>query len=122
MVAERPGSKRGGGVLCVGERIARSTAAIAGKFASANTTAAYLARMRNLLAISLLLLAGCASTSTSKTEYDLVLRHATLYDGSGRPAVQGDLAISGDRIAALGEVYGRGRQELDVHGLAVAPG
>jgi N-acyl-D-amino-acid deacylase len=78
--------------------------------------------MRNLLAISLLLLAGCASTSTSKTEYDLVLRHATLYDGSGRPAVQGDLAIGGDRIAALGEVRGRGRQEIDVHGLAVAPG
>src|SRR5260221_526648 len=103
-------------------QVVTSTAAIAGRFASANTTAAYLTRMRNLLAISLLLLAGCASTSTSKTEYDLVLRHATLYDGSGRPAVQGDLAIRGDRIAALGEVHGRGRQELDVHGLAVAPG
>src|SRR5258707_124391 len=122
MVAERTGSKRGGGVLCVGERIARSMAAIAGRLASASTTAAYLTRMRNLPAISLLLLAGCASTSTSKTEYDLVLRHATLYDGSGRPAVQGDLAIRGDRIAALGDVHGRGRQEIDVHGLAVAPG
>lgn len=51
-----------------------------------------------------------------------MLRNATLYDGSGGAAVQGDLAIRGDRIAALGKVRGRGARELDVHGLAVAPG
>jgi N-acyl-D-amino-acid deacylase len=76
--------------------------------------------MKNLLAIPLLLLAACASTP--RAEYDFVLRHATLYDGSGKPAIQGDLAIRGDRIAALGEVRGRGANEIDVHGLAVAPG
>jgi len=51
-----------------------------------------------------------------------VLRHGTLYDGSGRPPFAGDLAIDGDRIVAVGRVEGRGRREFDVHGLAIAPG
>jgi N-acyl-D-aspartate/D-glutamate deacylase len=54
--------------------------------------------------------------------YDLVLRGGTLYDGSGGPPTVGDLAVSGDRIAALGEVPGCGAVELDVSGLAVSPG
>jgi N-acyl-D-amino-acid deacylase len=79
--------------------------------------------MRYLLAPSLLLLAACASApATTPPQYDVVIRNTVLYDGSGRPPVQGDLAIRGDRIAALGDVRGRGTQELDVHGLAVAPG
>jgi len=76
--------------------------------------------MRRLLALAVLLLAACATTP--KTDYDIVLRHATLYDGSGKPAIQGDLAIRADRIAAIGDVPGRGAKEIDVHGLAVAPG
>ena len=56
-------------------------------------------------------------------EYDVILRHGTLYDGSGQPPVVGDLAISGQSIAALGNLgAARGRQELDVDGMAVAPG
>ncbi len=76
--------------------------------------------MRTAIAIPLLFLAACATTP--KTDYDIVLRHATLYDGSGKPAAQGDLAIRADRIAAIGDVPGRGAKEIDVHGLAVAPG
>ena len=55
-------------------------------------------------------------------EHDLVLRGGTLYDGSGRPPARGDVAIDGDRIAAVGSVKGRGTRELDAAGLAVAPG
>src|SRR6059058_2756339 len=76
--------------------------------------------MRRLLALALLLLAACATTP--QPAYDIVLRNATLYDGTGKPATQGDLAIRADRIAAIGEVHGRGAKEIDVHGLAVAPG
>jgi N-acyl-D-amino-acid deacylase len=55
--------------------------------------------------------------------YDLILRNGTLFDGSGAPGVVGDLALQGRVIAALGELHSaRGRQELDVSGLAVAPG
>jgi N-acyl-D-amino-acid deacylase len=78
--------------------------------------------MKNLLAIPLLLLVACATTSTPRTDYDIILRHATLYDGSGKEPIHGDLAIRGDRIAALGDVHGRGATEIDVHDLAVAPG
>jgi N-acyl-D-amino-acid deacylase len=72
--------------------------------------------MKRFLALASLLLSACA------TRYDIVLRHAALYDGTGKPSVSGDLAIRGDRIAAFGDVKGRGKTEIDVHGLAVAPG
>ena len=54
--------------------------------------------------------------------FDFVLRNGMIYDGSGGPAFAGDVAIQGDSIAALGAVEESGRSELDVDGLAVAPG
>lgn len=66
------------------------------------------------------LLASCASLSSP--EYDVVLRGGTIYDGSGDPPYVGDVAIAGDRIAALGHFEGHGRHEFDVRGRAVAPG
>ena len=53
---------------------------------------------------------------------DLVIRGALLCDGSGREAARGDLAVTGDRIAAVGRVAERGARELDGAGLALAPG
>lgn len=53
---------------------------------------------------------------------DLVLRNAAIVDGTGRPAFEGDLAIAQGRIAAVGTVEGRGRDEIDVGGAVVAPG
>jgi N-acyl-D-amino-acid deacylase len=55
--------------------------------------------------------------------FELVLRGGTLIDGSGAPAVTADVAIAGDRIAAIDRVpSGSGAAEIDVAGLAVAPG
>src|SRR5713226_7798464 len=55
--------------------------------------------------------------------YDLVLRGGSVLDGTGAPAISADVALAGDRIAAVGRVpRGCGRQEIDVAGLAVAPG
>jgi N-acyl-D-amino-acid deacylase len=57
------------------------------------------------------------------TLYDVILRNGTIYDGSGGDPFPGDLAISGDTIAALDSViHADGKTELDVSGLAVAPG
>ncbi len=53
---------------------------------------------------------------------DLVIRDALLCDGSGREAARGDLAVTGDRIAAVGRVAERGAREVDGAGLALAPG
>lgn len=67
-----------------------------------------------------LLLAGCASPSA---HYDLILRNGTIYDGSGSAPATGDVAILGDSIAAVGNLRGAtATTELDVTGLAVAPG
>src|SRR6266404_1353725 len=49
---------------------------------------------------------------------DLVIRGALLCDGSGREAARGDLAVTGDRIAAVGRVVERGAREVDGAGLA----
>jgi N-acyl-D-amino-acid deacylase len=75
--------------------------------------------MRTLILLLLALLAGCASAP----EYDLIIRNGTLYDGSGKPPVVGDLAVDGDAIVMIGDLEGgRARHEVDAAGLAVAPG
>jgi N-acyl-D-aspartate/D-glutamate deacylase len=53
---------------------------------------------------------------------DLVIRNGTLVDGSGGPARRADIAIVGDRIAAVGDDIATGRRELDADGLLVTPG
>ena len=55
--------------------------------------------------------------------HDTIIRNGLIYDGSGRPPVAGDVAIDGDRITHVGgKAPGRGRKEVDAHGLAIAPG
>jgi N-acyl-D-amino-acid deacylase len=72
------------------------------------------------LLLALGLAAGCAP---KPPQYDVVIRHGTVYDGTGVPGVVEDLALHGDRVVALGDLHGeRGRQEVDATGLAVAPG
>jgi N-acyl-D-amino-acid deacylase len=54
---------------------------------------------------------------------DLILRNGTIYDGSGNAPITGDVAISGDRIVAVGRLAdAKGKTEFDVKGLAIAPG
>jgi len=54
--------------------------------------------------------------------FDLVIRGATLYDGSGEAPREGDLAVEAGRIAEIGSVGARGDEEIDGSGLALAPG
>ena len=57
--------------------------------------------------------------------YDLVIRGGTIYDGSGNAPFAGDVAVRGDRIAAVdtaGRRALRGAREVSAKGLAVAPG
>ena len=55
--------------------------------------------------------------------YDLILRNGTIYDGSGGAPFTGDVALRGDRIEAVGNLGdARGKREIDVARLAVAPG
>jgi len=54
--------------------------------------------------------------------YDLVIRNALLADGSGRALFTGDVAVSGTKIAAVGEVAEAGSCEFDATGLTLCPG
>jgi N-acyl-D-amino-acid deacylase len=65
------------------------------------------------------LLAGCALPIS----HDVILRGGNVYDGSGGEPYVGDVAIDGDKIVALGDIGdATATVEIDVRGLAVAPG
>ncbi|HVS31271.1 MAG TPA: D-aminoacylase [Thermoanaerobaculia bacterium] len=82
--------------------------------------------MRYAIAASCLLLVSCVSTAPPPSEetpqYDVVIRNGLVYDGSGGQPLRGDVAISGDAIAAVGLVTGKGKNEIDAGGQAVSPG
>ncbi len=55
-------------------------------------------------------------------DYDLVIRGGTVIDGTGRSSVEADVALTGNRIAAIGKVTGSGAEEIDAKGKLVTPG
>ncbi len=80
-------------------------------------------KTRRAVAFFTLVLIGVLGMGCSQApEFDVVLRNGTVYDGGGGKPYKGDVAIRGDRIVAVGEVTGRGKAEMEVAGLAVAPG
>ena len=55
--------------------------------------------------------------------YDLVIRNGTVVDGTGLPRYRADVAIQGNRIAAIGRTLPeKGKQEIDATGHVVSPG
>ena len=55
--------------------------------------------------------------------YDLIIKNACIYDGSGAPAFYGNLAVSQGKIVYVGnEVPGPATQTVDADGLALSPG
>jgi len=69
-------------------------------------------------------LGACAAPAgRDHADYDVILRGGTVYDGSGSPPVRADVAIQGDRIAAVGDLSSRSAAlDVDASGRAVAPG
>ena len=56
---------------------------------------------------------------------DLVIRNASIIDGTGAPSFAGDIAIEGDRIVAVGsidDISTAGARIIDADGLIVTPG
>ena len=78
------------------------------------------------LILILLTVAGCSSKPNEDLTHepvDIIIRNGDIYDGSGNPPYKGDVAISGDRIAAIGNLsHLSGTIEIDATGLAVTPG
>lgn len=78
-------------------------------------------RTSSCLALAGLVVAGCL-LGCGPPDYDLVIRGGTVFDGTGTPGVVTDLAIKGERIAAIGEIDGSAERTIDAMGLYVAPG
>ncbi len=73
--------------------------------------------------ISWTFLALVGSGCSSGPDYDLLIRGGTVFDGSGGPGQVADVAVSGDAIAAVGDLSDfTGATEIDASGLAVSPG
>ena len=76
-----------------------------------------------IAALSVVAVAQRQRIETASQTFDVIVRGGTIYDGTGRPAVKGDVGIKGDRIAAVGNLAKASASTVvDATGLAVAPG
>jgi len=56
-------------------------------------------------------------------DYDLIIRNGHIIDGTGNPWYAADVAVSGDRLAAIGDLReAHAKREIDAKGRIVAPG
>ncbi|HEX2204564.1 MAG TPA: D-aminoacylase [Longimicrobium sp.] len=84
-------------------------------------------RLRLALVLPLAIAAACAPPPATGPRaapvYDLLVRGGRVVDGTGSPWVRADVAVVGDRIAAVGLLRNaRARDTIDATGLIVAPG
>src|SRR6267143_5732596 len=61
--------------------------------------------------------------AASAGDYDLIIRNGHIIDGTGNPWYTADVAVSGDRLAAIGDLReAHAKREIDAKGRIVAPG
>ncbi|MDT9600670.1 N-acyl-D-amino-acid deacylase family protein [Sphingosinicella rhizophila] len=78
-------------------------------------------RLTGISAAVLALMAGTAAGAAPA--YDLIIRSGTILDGSGLLGFEGDVAVKGGHIVAVGDLAGaEAAQVIDASGLMVAPG
>jgi N-acyl-D-amino-acid deacylase len=75
------------------------------------------------LAVTAVISCSLLSACSPPASHDVILRGGNVYDGSGGEPFVGDVAIDGDKIVGLGDIGNAiATLEIDVTGLAVAPG
>lgn len=80
-------------------------------------------RCRPLLAAVIAMHFAAVLGHAQPPQYDFVIAGARIVDGTGAPWFVGDIAILGDRIAAIGDLRtAAAKKRLDATGLVVAPG
>ena len=55
-------------------------------------------------------------------EIDVLIKNATIVEGTGKKAYKGSIGVKGDKVAALGEVKGDAKKTVDAKGLTATPG
>src|SRR6266481_5050353 len=73
--------------------------------------------------LSSLLATEASGSPQNPTDFDVIIRGGTVYDGTGAEPKNVDVAIRGDRIAEIGAFKtAKAKTVVDAKGLAVAPG
>ncbi len=63
------------------------------------------------------------NTTSASSDYDLLIRNGHIIDGAGNPWYAADVAVKGDRIAAIGDLHdAHAKREIDAKGRIVSPG
>ena len=76
---------------------------------------------RTIALILASLLAGAAAPAPTAPAYVIVIRGGRVLDGAGNPWITADVAIQDGRIARIGVIEGKGKQEIDARGRYVSP-
>src|SRR5436189_2684814 len=73
--------------------------------------------------LSSLFAAESSAPSQTATDFDIIIKGGTVYDGTGAEPKHVDVTIRGDRIAGVGDFKtAKAKTIIDATGLAVAPG
>src|ERR1700744_880156 len=57
------------------------------------------------------------------SDYDVLIQNGRIIDGTGNPWYEGDVAIRGDRIVAIGKLANaRAKRVINAKGMVVSPG
>jgi N-acyl-D-amino-acid deacylase len=76
-----------------------------------------------LVLFILFLLGVTVSSKQVHAPYDFLISNARIVDGTGAPWFIGDIAVAGDRIAAIGDLHdASAKKKIDASGLLAAPG
>ena len=75
-----------------------------------------------LITLLTLVLAACSGPDDPPPSFDLLIINGSVYTGDGGKPMSADIAIKGDRIAAIGDIGGTAQRVIDADGMAVAPG
>ncbi len=78
---------------------------------------------QGVLFLALVFASSCATTQPAGPAYDLLILNGRIVDGSGTPAYDGDIAVSGDTIVKIGDLAAASASRvIDARGSIVAPG
>lgn len=81
-----------------------------------------------LVSLSVFVLAAITATafaqpSQATSTYDVLIKGGRIVDGTGNPWYEGDVAIRGDRIVAIGKLANaKAKRVIDARGMVVSPG
>jgi N-acyl-D-amino-acid deacylase len=79
--------------------------------------------MRSLHLMAFLALAGLSSVCNGASEFDLLITHGRIIDGTGAASYAGDVAVKDAHIVAVGNVRkASAKRRIDARGMVVAPG